>query len=310
MRAARRDFGDPAMSVGRGRPRPAGRTVGHVARSGPTEFSRRDDPEVAIVPDEHLMCVNFHRVDEAEYRYAGGRPVRGVRHVGSSHLVPAGNEIRGHTPGPTDHVVFHFRPDWFRELAGTTFGSEHVSWRTDGLPFFDPTLFQLATLLRDELVADTPGGPLAIESVTTLVGVHLLRTRSSLGGDPREYTRLGTATLARVTAFIEEHLADRLTVADLAAVAGLSEYHFLRTFRRATGRTPRQYVIDRRVDHVRRHLDDADLAQLSVEAGFAHQSHMTRAFRERIGMTPDAFRRRSGSRRPAPPDRGQPGSPG
>jgi AraC-like DNA-binding protein len=42
---------------------------------------------------------------------------------------------------------------------------------------------------------------------------------------------------------------------------------------------------------VRRHLDDADLAQLSVEAGFAHQSHMTRAFRERVGMTPDAYRR-------------------
>ncbi len=107
-----------------------------------------------------------------------------------------------------------------------------------------------------------------------------------------------------VIAFIAEHLADRLTVADLAAVAGFSEYHVLRTFRRATGRTPHRYVIDRRVDYVRRHLEDADLARLGVEAGFPHESHMTQAFRERIGTTPDVFRR-SGSRGPGRPAPGR-----
>ncbi len=60
-------------------------------------------------------------------------------------------------------------------------------------------------------------------------------------------------------------------------------------------------MIDRGIDDVRRHLQHADLARLGVEAGFPHESHMTQAFRERIGTTPDVLRR-SGSRAPGRPD--------
>jgi AraC family transcriptional regulator len=95
-----------------------------------------------------------------------------------------------------------------------------------------------------------------------------------------------------VREFVEAHLAAPVRLDQMARVAGVSRGHFVRVFRRATGQSPHQYVVDRRVDFVRERLFEprADLAALSVRAGFASHSHMTQAFRRRIGLTPSAFR--------------------
>ena len=74
------------------------------------EFSRRDDPEVNILPADHLLCVNFRTMHGSVYAYAGGRAVRGTRHFGSAHLIAADHPIRAHTPDATDHVVVRLAP--------------------------------------------------------------------------------------------------------------------------------------------------------------------------------------------------------
>jgi AraC-like DNA-binding protein len=85
-------------------------------------------------------------------------------------------------------------------------------------------------------------------------------------------------------------------LADLAAGAGLSPYHFLRVFRRVTGTTPHQYVIGARLRRATRLLADTSLSitEIAYEVGFADLSNFVRTFHRTVGCSPRDFRRRGG----------------
>jgi AraC-like DNA-binding protein len=77
----------------------------------------------------------------------------------------------------------------------------------------------------------------------------------------------------------------------LAALSGVSRFQLLRGFAREIGITPHAYLVQRRVLLARRFLADGQTpAQAAVRAGFADQSHMTRAFVRQLGVTPSRYR--------------------
>jgi AraC-like DNA-binding protein len=79
---------------------------------------------------------------------------------------------------------------------------------------------------------------------------------------------------------------------DLAALAGLSRYHFIRVFRRATGQSPHGYVTTRRIGLARRLLGRGERpAEVAVACGFADQAHLTRLFRQAFGIAPGRYAR-------------------
>lgn len=78
---------------------------------------------------------------------------------------------------------------------------------------------------------------------------------------------------------------------EMAAQVSTSRFRLLRAFERATGATPHAYILQRRVMVARKLIASGfDLAQVSLETGFADQSHMTRAFVRQIGITPARYR--------------------
>jgi AraC family transcriptional regulator len=107
---------------------------------------------------------------------------------------------------------------------------------------------------------------------------------------PRE--TLAPLNLRRVADHIERRLSDRITVRELAAIAGLSRAHFSRAFLNATGAPPHGFIQSRRLALVRRRLEEGaeDLSQLAAQAGFSSHSHMTTAFRQAFGITPREHR--------------------
>ncbi|TDF36634.1 AraC family transcriptional regulator [Alteromonadaceae bacterium M269] len=92
--------------------------------------------------------------------------------------------------------------------------------------------------------------------------------------------------------FILSQFTEKLSIHDMSELTGLSVFHFAKMFRLSFGLTPAESVILLRVERVKQLLlTDASLADISLWAGFSHQSHMTQSFRARTGKTPAQYRK-------------------
>jgi AraC family transcriptional regulator len=106
--------------------------------------------------------------------------------------------------------------------------------------------------------------------------------------------------LADVLAYIETHLFEPMTLADLAAIAELSPYHFCRLFTARLGNSVMDHVRARRLEAAYMRLSGSsppELIDLAFDCGFESQEAFTRAFRRRYGIAPGQFKRASQPRR-------------
>ncbi|MBW9055007.1 AraC family transcriptional regulator [Rhizobium mesosinicum] len=108
----------------------------------------------------------------------------------------------------------------------------------------------------------------------------------------REGPAMAPHSIVHARSMIDDDPAAEISLADLARESGLSRFQVLRAFARATGFTPHAYHVQARVHLARRLIaGGATLAEAAVESGFADQSHMTRAFVSRYGLTPGTYAR-------------------
>ena len=108
---------------------------------------------------------------------------------------------------------------------------------------------------------------------------------------PRTARDTGAPRFAPVIDYLRANLARRLTLDELAAVAGLSPFHFLRSFQAQYHATPQQMLMALRLFEAKRRLAAGESpAQVALASGLTDQAHLTRAFKARLGVTPGAFR--------------------
>ena len=125
-------------------------------------------------------------------------------------------------------------------------------------------------------------------------------------GDARTYAppppeqRLTRDTLRRAVRFVHDNIDSKLTWDDIADAIDMGRYAFGRRFKLTTGITPHQYVIRCRIRKAKKFLADGrlSLADIALEVGCSCQSHFTTLFRDHVGTTPGAFRRRAADRGP------------
>lgn len=127
---------------------------------------------------------------------------------------------------------------------------------------------------------------LAADSLLALL-VSALRPADSAPPPPEPPLRM-----TRVLDYMRTHLASTLRLEDLAALVDLSPFHFLRQFRACYHVTPQQMLMAQRL-HLAKQLLAAGRppAMVAAEVGLSDQAHLTRAFYQRYGTTPAAYRR-------------------
>jgi AraC family transcriptional regulator len=97
--------------------------------------------------------------------------------------------------------------------------------------------------------------------------------------------------LRDVHELVHDRAPERFSLGELAEWAGVHPVHLARSFKRAYGWTVCEYGRAVRLDWAAKELlGDAPIARLAIDAGFADQSHFTRAFRRHTGLTPGRYR--------------------
>jgi AraC family transcriptional regulator len=159
--------------------------------------------------------------------------------------------------------------------------------------FHDATLNQLINLLAREAREGGPTGRLYADRLAHAITLRFLlldkaqKYKASVGVSP-----LPRRPLDRVLERMRELAAD-LDLKTLAEESGYSRSHFLRMFEAATGHTPHRYLLQLRVERAQELIKKRSgcLIDIAATCGFSSQSHMSRVFRQLLGVTPSEFRR-------------------
>lgn len=155
----------------------------------------------------------------------------------------------------------------------------------------EPSRLPVADLIFDALQADvaqgSPAGSLVGDSLIAALVAHLSApVAAGVKG-------LSAQARDRVVDLIEAGFAGPVSLQELADAAGLGMRQFSRAFREATGRSPHQYLLRRRVEHAKVLIRQGlPLAQVAVQCGFCDQSQLTRTFMRQVGTTPGRFQSR------------------
>lgn len=195
---------------------------------------------------------------------------------------------------PSEYVTIYLEPEFLRRTAIENELSAETKL-THRVIFPDRTIVQVAHLFKGELLNEGLAGALFAESLKNLLAVHLLRHYCQ--SDPAKKlvipeSALDAVKLKQVQDYIEENLADEIAIEDMAALIPMSQFHFARAFKAATGETPHKYLTQRRIERAKMLLNVTKLpvAEVAYQVGFSNQSHFTAHFRKVTGVTPKNYR--------------------
>lgn len=240
----------------------------------------------------HLVILHLDVAADLDWTI-GGTARRDRIEPGEYNVIPAFEPYSIRSPDLGDYVVVSFEKPFFA-TAAAEIGRPGSLSLTPVLRGADPLIRELILALLVEVEAGLPDGGLYAESLANSLAIRLVHLHS-----PRPTTSgeagggLGRRRLRQVVDYIHEHLADGVSLADLARVAALSPFHFARQFRRTTGLPPHEYVTRCRVERARELLvrPGIGIADVAVQVGFCDQSHLARHYKRVFGLTPAAFAR-------------------
>ncbi len=166
--------------------------------------------------------------------------------------------------------------------------------RPTGVPFFGTAVIDdpgTVRSLREAFVSLTGPAPRLEREVRLLRAVSDLILRHSEKRQTNHEAGRENARVRRVREYLEAHVADDVSLAELSTVADLSAFHLLRVFREAVGLPPHAYLTQLRVRRAKALLlQGVPIVEAAADAGFADQAHLTRRFKEVFGITPGRLR--------------------
>ena len=230
----------------------------------------------------HCIFGQFPRADAPvtkEWR-EGGRE-RKVD-VGSGILaISSGQEISDLRWGGSAEIVGFAIDDWLLKKTALENGRACSPYFRLESCLQDETFIHLLLSMRANLMAGCPSGRLFTEMQASAALHYALRTFTECPGTT-EVCRGGIppARLRRVKEYIDAHLNTDLSLSALAVTAGMSPYHFGKSFKTSTGVTVHHYVLDRRLQRARELLRSPQLRVCDVACmvGIPNQSHFARVF--------------------------------
>jgi len=252
-------------------------------------------PTFATDEHHHTMHVLACGLVDPSHRNAPGvRSLDGKRScerrgAGDIAIIPAGIAHSCSWDTPAQFIVLALEPTLLKQVGQDWVNPDQIELRPHFMSEADPFIQNIVLTLKGEAEIGGIGSYLLIDSLKTALAVHLLRNYCVTRPKLSSYSNgLSSVALTLVKEYINHHLHQDLKLDEIAAIAQLSPYHFLRLFKQSTGTTPHQYILQCRLSQAKHLLQHSDLsiAEIAVKTGFCDQSHLTRYFKRVIGVTP------------------------
>lgn len=241
---------------------------------------------------KHAISVAFMPHDRVTWSVDGWQQTTALP-AGSAFIYGDRELVWHQRTKPSEYVTLYLEPEFLRRTAIENELSAEAKL-AHRVIFLDPTIAQVARLFKGELLNEGLAGTLFAESLKNLLTVHLLRRYCDAPAKKLVIARgaLDAVKLKHVQDYIEEHLAEEIVIKDMAALIPMSQFHFARAFKAATGKSPHKYLTHRRIERAKMLLAVTKLpvAEVADRVGFSNQSHFTAHFRKVIGVTPKDYR--------------------
>lgn len=258
-----------------------------VAEAGPVRFVLRA-PTAAVIAHDGAACFTLVSFGAGRAELSvGARPTEAVSLRAGAVLT---------APARTSLVL---RPrDAFESLAllvDPAHGDATLNWPEAGvarglIEAPDAGLLAVAQEIRRALLGDPLLDPRYLGALGEAILARLAQRLEER--EERSLHSLAPGLIARVVRHVDAQLGKPLKVEELAEIAGLSRSHFSRAFQRVTGDPPQRFILKRRVCRARDLISAGgkSLGEIAAEVGFSSQAHMTKAFRDELGVTPSRYR--------------------
>ncbi|WP_341914894.1 AraC family transcriptional regulator [Ferrovibrio terrae] len=273
---------DPAARL------PTARVIARGADWTLSEFVCRSGPQDRPFEEQHDFAAIAAVVEGSfQYRCDSGRALLypGAFLLGN----PGGCFECGHDHSTGDRCVsLQFTPALFEEIAASAAGSHRFRFTSAMLPALKPLIPPVARL---EAMAAEGGS--AVEELAFQVAETVIDAVAGGSGMSQAPSHADARRISRVLHHIAAHATEPLDLAQLAGIACMSKYHFLRSFRRSVGVTPHQYLLGLRLRLAARRLlsSTEPVSSIAFDTGFGDLSTFNANFRAQFGTSPGSFRR-------------------
>ena len=245
-------------------------------------------------PDDHAICLSLAARPVRLLQVRGGKTYAGLYAKGDISITPARMPFFARWDSDDHYLQIRIPSQFIQTVAREALDID--ADRLALLPEFrtrDPQIEAIGMLLLAELKQENLGGRFYIESLANVLAVHLLRQYTAAkpllpiyaGGLPERQ-------LLCVLEYIDASIDQEIKLADLAALAGMSQFHFSHLFKQSLGITPYQYLLQQRIERAKQLLrqPDRSIMEIAFLCGFNSHSHLSKQFRQLTGMTPKAYR--------------------
>lgn len=247
----------------------------------------------ALTPDDCYVIGIPLRSTNLRLTIAGRTVLDGAVMPGTPLVAGPGALANCFFRGSCDELHLHAPNELIVECARDIPGSAPEQLQRVTAPTRDPMIERLGwTLLGGD---DSSGhvGQLYVDCICLAIIARLLgSTQQGAAAGTGRATALPRWRLKRAIDYVESRLDETITLADLAAAAGLTRMHFAAQFRAATGLRPHEYLLRRRIERAQEMLlgTAMPVVEIALSVGFQTQSHFTTVFKRFTGQPPLAWR--------------------
>ena len=253
-------------------------------------------PKFETAEHQHTMHVIACSVGDSlakGERGLGGKLQVERRNRGDIAIIPASIAHVCNWNTSAEFAVLAIEPKLLQEVGKGIVDCDRIELVPQFMDQGDTLIEGIFSALKDELQFKQMGGSLLVDNLKTTLAIHLLRKYCSTKPKLSSYEDgLSPLKQKEIREYIDVNLDRNLKIVELAAIAQISPYHFIRLFRKSLGQTPHQYILHRRIEKGKSLLQHTQLSveEIAASLGFCDRSHFAKYIKRFTGLTPRQLR--------------------